>query len=128
MSLILSQPVDWENWQMYCQVCGKAVGIERLEVILDMAKQGTEVKCFNCEPLGVDWYPDGVVLQESTYLLGIGDRAFLCHWIDDPLTTTPKELHASRISHACYYDLKTGRVSYITKKRSTGLVVLLGGK
>lgn len=134
MSLILSKPVGFDRWQLYCQVCGQAVGIEELSGVVEMARAGVEVKCFNCAPEGCDGLPAHVYYLDSTFMLGIGGRAFLCSWrIDADWNNGLRELsqgdlEARPISHACYYDLKTGRVQYLSKKRSAGLVVLGGGK
>jgi hypothetical protein len=128
MSLIR---VNWSDdgglCQVLCSVCDKPLFWEQSEVVCDMALQQVFPTCWLCDIENSETLPRHLYYLDETFLLGIGGTCFLGHWKTDDLEIRQGDLSCTRISHSTWYDLKTGRVAILDKKRVEGRVVILGG-
>lgn len=108
MSLIYTIEARSGYVELLCPACWKSVGQFTNEEAGELARANIQPFCFECESSRVDCVPSVYILEQDSYLMGIGYEIFLAEWLSDDILWRPKDLRMHRISYTTFFDLKTG--------------------
>lgn len=109
MSLLVGYEMEEGFYGLCCSECSAFVGAITINEAQCLMRDGIVPFCFDCDPARVDCVPSHFILEQDTYMVGVGSEIFLAEWLSDDILWNPQDLKMHRISYTTFFDLKTGR-------------------